>query len=380
LDTFQDNLKDLENAEVDDSAPPRLRQIILNNRDSLLKRMSGLSTSLRTPQSPDYGEIERYYDSSKAALEHSSKKAEKHYRHIKAMFKQQAYATLKDIKTFSQLLNSLKDTLEDYENVFRQVHETNSSIARLKEKLLSLKESEREAKRLKIELERSNEDLQRISKDLRLLTEDREWLHLKDLTNAKEKTETEMAKIKAEIIRTISPLEKSFKKLVKLIDIGVETFENRKTLELYINSPIDAIEHDRNLEALTSILRNIEKCILTDKLTLKDERREKTLAQIDSMQDKTRLQNLVQQYEALKKNRENIGEDLQKTDIQKEKDTLSGRSERIKVDIKNLEAKIQEMESRRKACLNEIEGLRKSLEKKLQEINGTRVSLTRLAS
>lgn len=377
ISTLESNIKELKDAELSDKIPLNIRQVAINSRATFIKRIHTL-IGLRIPSHQEIKEIKRFYQSGSQAVKDTFKRAIPYYRYAKVLFKKQTEFIPKNLKILETLFNDLKNLLDVYEPQFSRNDAILNSISELQSKAKTLDEYKENIRNAVGRIELLKKNLLDVEAKMKRLTEDPEWKNLNTIIALNEKLKIELQNIKSEMLQNISPLQKSFKKFSKHVNGEKESFEERKMLEFYINSPIFAIDNDTELTALKTILKRVSNAIQTDKLELKDEKKKRTLAQINMIMETGRLTDLVRRYGEIKNCIKENDERISKIEIQKQKDSYAKENIELNRQIKDLENNIQELDSNRKTLISQIREIKANLEEELEQVVGSKISITGL--
>ena len=377
IQTIEDNIEELEKAGLDAELPTNVRKIALNSRASFIKRLHVLA-GLKIPNSTESKEIKNFYENTIHVVNETFKRAMPHYRYAKLLFKKQVEFIPRNLKTLENLFKDLKKLLDTYEPAFSKTETVLSSIDTLKEKIRILTENEENIRDIDQKIKLSKDNLRRFKTELEQLMANPEWRDLGIILKSNEKLETELQNIKTGIIQNISPLQKSFKKFSKYTNVEKKSFEERKMLDGYLDSPILTIENDVELVALKSILGHVRNAIQMDKLELKDEKKKRTLTQIKNIMETNALKNLAKTYSEVKDSIKQNNEDIGKIEIQKQKDNLMGNMTELNQQIKDLDNNIQTLNNNKKTITSQINEEKKALEEQLEYIIDSKISIIEL--
>ncbi len=374
------DIEEFEKLEISEDLLPHIRQVAISNRVGFIKRINGLVAAFKVPPNLEFEEVRHFYDSTMPLLNNTRERIRKHLRYFRGVSKHGVLEkNLKGVEVLKHLLESLGNTIEDNKGILLSVEKSRNLIGRITELRKPLKDKE-STLRLEGEVNQAKDYLLKTDRKIKLLMENAEWQKFTSYLKMEEKVKSELKEVSDEIVRNISPLNKSFKKFEKLLDKEQDMFEKRASLELYARSPIDAIEQDTDLEDLNLILKLIKTCIETGRLELKSEKQEKTLTQIRNIQESDRLRSLVTKFQDLKQQQKTLKKDLSKMAIQKEKNLLNEKKKEIESKIRNLTTQIEEIATSKKGHAKQISNLILSLEESLRTATGKEVKIYEEAS
>ncbi|MCP8306562.1 MAG: DUF5320 domain-containing protein [archaeon] len=145
-------------------------------------------------------------------------------------------------------------------------------------------------------------------------------------------------------------------------------------MDVYINSPVEALIADGGFETLKSILNNVKKYILSREIELKDKKREKTLASIKEILETDTLKELIKKHNDLVTKVEFLSKAINKIKFE-EKEILENKLEEIKRRIKELEGEIQKSNKKNKVLEKRFLDKKVLLENKIEQITNRKVNL-----
>ncbi|MCP8305088.1 MAG: hypothetical protein H3Z50_06465 [archaeon] len=375
IDQFRDDIESLEEAEIEEEkVDPRLLRIVLGNRISLVKKMRSFIDGINIPAQINCKTILEFHDSFMKMLEDVNIKSVKNYPRTKILFGSEASLLLKDLKILNKLFTELVDPIKEKRELIKDIDETKEDIKDLKEEISSLERNKIDLKGQRFNLERLGKEKSEVRKSLEKLVESEKWAYFSKLVQEKEDIRKEIKGARSEILQTVSPLGKSLKKFKNLMGTEKEKLVSEKELDVYINSPVEALIADGGFETLKSILNNVKKYILSREIELKDKKREKTLASIKEILETDTLKELIKKHNDLVTIVVFLSKAINKIKFE-EKEILENKLEEIKRRIKELEGEIQKSNKKNKVLEKRFLDKKFLLENKIEQITNRKVNL-----
>ncbi len=374
INTLKTDIEELEKLELSDKIPAKMMQSARAASARFIKRMHIL-IGLQVPAKAEIKEVKKFYDSSLQIIGDVNERALPYYRYAKVLFRKQSESIPKNLKMLGILFNSLKNLLDTHEPKFSKFESALNSVSVLQDNIERLRQYEEDINNISKKIRDLRQNIQNIETDIERFTKNPEWQKLNMIITSNEKLRLELENVKSDILQNISPLQKSFKKFNKYINSEKETFEERKMIETYINYPILAIEKDVELNTLRLILRQVSHAAENDKLELKDEKKRKTLAQIETIMETDDLKDLAKRYNEIRRSIKQNNEEISKNEIKKQKNSLTNKLNELNSQLKEMENNLQEMERTRANLTSQIKDDKSKLEEQLEQASDSKVSI-----
>ncbi len=375
IEQFRDDIESLEEAEIEEEkVDTRLRQIVLGNRISLVKKMRSFIDGIKIPAPINCKTILEFHDSFMKMLEDVNMKSVKNYQRTKILFGSEASSLLKDLKILNKLVAELVDPIKEKRELIKDIDETKEDIKDLKEEFSSLERNKKDLKGQRFNLERLGKEKSEVRKSLEKLVESEKWTYFSKLVQEKEDIRKEIKEARSKILQTFSPLGKSLKKFKNLMNTEKEKLVSEKELDVYINSPVEALIANGGLETLKSVLNNVKKFILSREIELKDKKREKTMASITEILETDTLKELIKKHNDLVTKVELLSKTINNIKFD-EKEILENKLDEIKRSITELEDEIQKSDEKKKVLEKRILDKMVLLENKIEHITNRKVNL-----
>jgi hypothetical protein len=202
---------------------------------------------------------------------------------------------------------------------------------------------EDDVKRLDTILSSMGSKYENVKEELDKFLNGEQWKQFNELLDEKKRIEEDMAGLKSDMLQDFSRIERPLKKLKNLVDNGIVKIGNAKLFEKYVDSAVDALIEEGNVETLTHILKAVQDKISDGKIELKD--KEKALDEIQRLIDNKAFENFLGKYSSLANDLENLE---RKISEQKASSMKADMERRIRDLEKQIEVVKMEIEKSRK--------------------------------
>ncbi len=372
LNQFKENLEYLEEAVIkEEKVDQRLKQIVLSNRNNLVKKMRSFVDSVEIPIRINHKTVSEFYNSFMRKLEDLNKKSIKSYKRTKILFESETSQLLTDLKTMDKLIAELIGPINKKKALIKDIDETKENIENLKKEISLLKKLETDLKSQRNYLDKSKEKAYELKINLEKLVESEEWVYLKKLVTEKEEITKKIDKVRKSLIETLSPLKKSLRKYKNLKK------RNKEDLDIYILSPIEALIEKGGIGIFKSIFIDIKESVLSGEIELKDKKKEKTLSLIKKILDTDILKDSIAKHNELNTKLELLDEKISNTKFL-EKEVIEKKIKEIEQRIEELEDSIKESNKKSTLLEKDIMEKKTSLENKIESITNQKVNIIAL--
>jgi len=245
----------------------------------------------------------------------------------------------------------------------------------------TLKKNIEDAEKSKKEIDEHNEGLLDLKKELeseevnlRNLEASDEWDRFNQLKKGKMKLGSQRSKIRSEISKNFSKIKKPLKKFQHLVEIGKEEIGDKKTLNRYLDSPVDALIETENFLQINSVLERVKRSILSNAIILKDP--SKTLSRIDWVIDNNVFEALVTKYNSVMAEIRKLEEDMDKQNVDESRSEIASRIDYLERNIQATTSEIERTEKQIEKIEASIQEGKARLETSLATLIGSKVTLT----
>ena len=316
-DYFKDldkNLDVLEKAVPEEPSEDRPRKLMLGNRAAFLRKVKTFENNVAFPSTKEAPKIREFYKSLIDDMNVLLKDTHKNIYFANMLFfdeMEKAISSLREIGHIADQsikeLDSNKEKIEMIEQAENSIREVHGLAAKKK----TIFKSQKKSKESLNELQRKKEE---VIKELDCLNTGEEIKTLKKEEEKLKCLEEETDTIRNTIINMFSPLSKTMKKYER--DSAGLSKEEKNTLALYIDSPVEALIKDNDMKILDKILLNAEDMIKKGMILLKDKKQEeKILHHMSRLKNHEELKDLLVGYERTKRQAEEISNSIKNRDI-----------------------------------------------------------------
>ncbi len=329
------NIEILEQAQLrNQEIPERAKHFMKGNRETYVKRINFFFSSIHFPDAiSDYG---FFYSAMQEELRNLAQGVARPYQILQEFFSDESRQVSSNVAVIEQEINGLQQ--EIISKSINSLESTKLMIKDLESKICLKKKAADEAKLLEKEKEELDRRIEALSSDITLLKKDKK---IKELEKRQLEIKVSIEQARARIMNSFSVMDTAMRKFEKI------TYKHRVILQKYIESPFDALLHDLHLEVIKAF-SDLQAAVRSNKIDLKDRKREKTLEAIQLF-TKEYLGNFLTEYGQLKKEECEIEKAIACSDVS--------------VLLKEKQDKILCDEAARKDAEKKIADLQKELEK-----------------
>lgn len=371
-ESLQHGLALLEKVEFKGPLDPPVMSAVVGKKNSFIHKMNQMVKEFERPVEFNFNSILDFHNRCVFSLNSTNAKTGEDYRYLKEFFDKEVSQVISDFKnldrSFKELGNLLKTKKEDVD-----------LILSLKEKNNSIKMKLESKEKMKIELGRRNgllSDLRNketsLGNEINGLNASDEWIRLTERKKEKSRIENEINDRVIEVVQTVSPLEQVLRKFKKLVEYCVVNFQNRRFVELYINSPMDAFAQDEDLRMFYLILEEIKKTVNEGKMELKD----KILSLISHMLEEKKFLGLKKDFEDLIAKRDKIQSEISQFKIQEQKEKLERDLLLVKNNIADNSRENEILNKKLQKIGEEMNEDKSFMEDKLTHLKNQKVSIS----
>jgi len=344
LNYYETSLANLEKVRIGkdiDSQTRRLNGVRIGlanvHRKSFIKKMNNMKNQLKKTIKYEIDSIIQYQQSSLQSIIMSDEKSLRDYAFFQDIIaKESKDATEKfkllfdAVKNFNNLVSENIGDIISLKNAKNKASSIKNNIKIIKEQKVATAVQTRKIKELIAERKSLEEAFKKIESDKTYLL----------LLEKKKNLNLEISKVKSEINRNFSIINKPMKKFRYLIQSGIEKIDvNEKKLYKFLDSPVDSLIKIVDSEFTNLILNKLRTSIADNKLKVKN--KEKVLQEIKRMVEKDVFKRLVARYNSLEKEFKELKKDPLEENILNSKNEIRTKLNQI---IKKIETKSEEIE------------------------------------
>ncbi|WP_342303912.1 hypothetical protein [Methanolobus sp. ZRKC5] len=354
--------KELLTAEPIEGASKRGEKLGDSNRDNVANNLKLIDDKLKVPGDTSPVAASEFYTDSKSTLKTVLDNTRKSLMYIKALYP-------REHQKINQGLADLEDALDELYSSTMKGNERIGELQKISTEAENVsrtgKEIENSTKKM-VELDSKYESAKdKLSVDDSRLTElenSSEFERAKQLETEIRLLDTKIADAGSEARRLFTPLSKAISRMEKQDENErcVLSPENREILRTIKEEPAFAIEHDLN-----PFLSQLKSRVESGELGLKDQMCDKTLKQIQVLDDKKIILSLVEQRKKYLSEKEKLEVELNGLSIYQQKEEIEKEIERhhvlvrstnhdIDLERRQLENLKEEMERGKSVLLSDV--------------------------
>ncbi|HKZ45327.1 MAG TPA: hypothetical protein VJ343_01335, partial [archaeon] len=317
-----DRLNALQRAGVNTQTDSQLLQFVIGHRNSFANKIRSAVKNMETPKEINFETTLNFYNRSSETMDNAGSKSIPDYEEAKILFERQLLDVMEKIKVLDWLLKGLRYPIENKMGSYDDIKFSSKTLEELKEAMDSLERNRKNLEELQIEIGNLNREKEIAEENIEKLVNGDEWKKFNELKLEKNNLEDEIGKTEGEIVRILSPLERPLKKLKNLVDNGAERFEGSNRIGSYISSAREAVENDKGLVALYSILRALQDLTGKGRIEMKSRKEKRTAGLIDEILNDKMLENVLIRLGNQREERERIVDRLKSNDLDEKKSNL----------------------------------------------------------
>lgn len=353
---FQSSLKDLNKANFTGKVDTELLQNVVAHRKSFVNKMNMVIKEINKPLETDFDNFIEYYNSIANTINDVNQRTVKDYHFLKELFAQEANAVIQNFKELDQTSKNFANLINENRDEFNSIKSTKNEIQVLAEEIKDLEQKKSGTEKLEKKMSELKAKQTTAIEELEKIKTSDELKQCNEILRKRQEVELDIARVESEITRAFSRIERPLRKFNKLIQSDLEEFEDKKALEILIDSPSEAFLKEKNSEFVNYILKKIQALISEDKIELKD--KEKILSEIKWLLENKVFEEFAAKHNSLMQQLENLQSfddkilnaknevENQINLIQKELDQTNSEIAKTKNQINKIESSINERKNK----------------------------------
>ncbi len=362
ISDLKTNLKLLEQTEIKDNIEQRIKLTVMGNKEAYVRQAQLFSEQIKIPADISYESSLEYCSNFEEYLKILNEKTAKNHHIIEQLIGEEINKVVISIKDSFDIVKEIKTKLEDQKITI--IKNCQKNIKDFRENINISEKAKNKIKETKIKKVEKEIFKKEIIGKISSLEKSEEYKNLKGLKEQKEELIKEIANTETQINQIFIPLERVFKKFQNMNKVQL--------VEQYLNSPLTTFSQDSNLK-IFDYLKEIEGLILKDKIEIKeDKKKEKVLKTLKSL-DKSKLENLSNQYAALKFRSGTIKSRIISDNLTEKFMFLNNRLNKIEKEMEELDEKIETIEEIEEKT--DIEEKKKQIENLIQNVLNQKIEI-----
>ena len=339
-------------AEVkDERVLERAKHIMEGNSENYIQKLNQFINENEIPL--EFEKIEFFCNKFDNSMDELTKTTVKSHNIMQEFFIKETNALSNSVKDLDKVVFSLKKILQN--SKLGTLRKIEKSVFELESRLKEEKDLETKATLLKADISATEEKITEISNTLKTLKESKEYGDFLNTLVRRDNILQEMNRIKADLLRFFSAIEPALRKY--------ENYVQDKLAKEYLDNHFRTLMDNGHL-GIQKIISEIKSLIVLGRIELREEKKERILAEINRLEENYFAQ-LIIKYKELNKKLEEITAEIDNVKIDKKVRELASLS-----DAENLKAGEEKQRlDRITKQLEEIniDSLKSDLEKEIME-------------
>ena len=374
LKNFKDSLSNLEKANPTETIDTASLNMALSQRKSFINKMKIMINRLNKQLDFNLDSIVDYQNSSLHSVTETNDSTVKEFSLFEQVFEEQSKVAYENFKAVYNATKKFNNLVSEKRNSIDTVINVQNELTSLKKSIDGVQENKMEIDNYNKKLSNLQEKIKSEEDKLKKLESSDEWTKYNHLIQKKKELEDRINEIKDDISQNFSKIEKPLKKFQHLVQRGIEKIDDGKTLNKYLESPIDALIETKDFTFVNSILEKVKQSINSDKIDLKD--KDKTLSEISWLIDHEIFEELIEEYNSLKVEVKKLENDMAQQDILKFKNNIEKNIEQLNREFQTTMEEIEQIKKQIEKQNISIQENKNNLEKKLSSLSDTKIIIT----
>jgi len=350
------NLEVLEKVDVNDAkVEDKIKSMVKGNLPAYTQAVNIFLKKIVIPENKNHVNLEIFYKSFDDEFESLNKRTFRNFQIIKEIVGKELEVVAKNVKRLELKIKDVKKSSKKIKN-----------ISKMKEKARFIKDSFENKEKNKIrrkELEEEKEEKEKscenLKKDIQKLENSEKAKELEKMKEEKGKISNDLSNLNNTLLTLFSPLQKAFKKYNNICFV--------KKVDSYVEFPMKTLMEDNELEIL-KFLSEIKKMIEDGKLGLKEEKKKKTLESIERL-DENFLKEFIEKHATIEEQLNSVKEKIRSNNIMEEIEKLKKDLNVKSFKIENIKREIEKIKD------VDIPSETNKLEKKMTKFFGYEIKI-----
>ncbi len=326
---LDENLDMLENAKLrNENIPPKAIQYMIGNREAYIKRVKLLKSSINIPD--DLEKVPEFLEKFDSEIHSFSKATYRQYMILQEFLAHESGAIAQNIKLIDSKIGSIKKALS--EGNIDMIAETSGLISSFVEKHNAREETEKKVSESAFSLKKKESKKNETESLLESIRSSEDYSKIRQLVSQKKEISESVRALEYELREKFSVLDRPLRKYQKI------SFEDEKLVEEYLNDALHALKDDLNMRIIGA-LSKVRSIVEKGDLGLKDKQAEKVVRTIDEI-DQAYLTGILARFNKMMIQRNEIDENIDASDVLKQKRLAEEELARVSDDIESLKRKI----------------------------------------
>ena len=348
------NLDILDKVDVSKmKVEPRLMSLVLGNRPAYVHAVSRFVKALHPPKYLTCRELTNFCIETEKELDKLTQKTQRNYLILQNLIGKELVAIAEDLKGIDVVVRRVAQKIN--EGHLELVEDLQERLQHIYGYLDKKDSREEEVKELQDKKDKLMEKQQKLQQKIDGLKKGRGFIELNESRNREEELLAQIQEAKNSFETVFSPIQKALKKFGKQ--------QKSKRITDYAEKPFFALMKDESLR-IVNILQKLEKKIVKGDVGLKGNKKTKTLAILDKV-DNAFLESIVVEVQDAEKELKAVKSKLAKNTYEEEVNTLTQKFDRVNGRI--VEVYLQVNNIKEKNIAEDV----KKIEKDLNKLSGS---------
>ncbi|MFO8016877.1 MAG: hypothetical protein R6U32_07295 [Candidatus Woesearchaeota archaeon] len=322
--------KTLEEAKLkNDKIPERAMHIMEGNRKSYIQAVNNFMESLEMPSVINFSTVSDFVSDFEDKLSNFTKTSARNFQVLQEFFAKESGEIARNIKDMDLTVRNLLD------NDYKKINNISANIEKVNELLNKIGSAKQMLSDYEKQRYQLTQEIQKVKDSLEELKGSDDYKRVKEAEKKKSDTEKRMKEAERRLSELFAPLERPLRKYSRIIPEGEDT------LNAYLESPMKALQDDREMKIL-SILDRMRSSIEKGELEIKDKAKEKALKQISMITEDT-LRKLLSEYDSLKEAIDGMDKSIKYNMALQRKDEMEYKLSHLNEKLSKLDENIEKL-------------------------------------
>lgn len=361
-DKLKEKIEKLKEAEVNPEAAPRLKKAARTNKKELIERLGNFYNKSGVPEETDFEEMKGLTDEFMEQLKETSESTNRNFMFVGKLLKEEGRELKSSLTDIEDIARDYQEFLEENSGKFtfgKKVKNYVNEMNALEDKIDGLNEDP-----IKDKIEDQKDTINNIEGELRELKNGDLKERVEELEGKVEELKEKRKKVETQIFNELSDIRKAFKKYQ--YETNLEGMEET-FLEMYINSPLKALNKDESNSYLKGFLKGVDKFISRNGLNLDDKRSRKINEQISEIRDGF-LDDKMQERNEITRQVEDVKGELDSLDFERKLDEKRKELEGAKERLDEFKGNHGDLREERKNAKRRINNIKNDLENLMEKV------------
>ena len=363
---FDTSLSSLRNAVPVEKIDEQVFKIATTSRESFIRKMSQISTTVKKDIGQDIETFSEYYKSVAGSIANANMDTVKEFMSLDVAFKKETGSVIDRMKEMKRHVDYFKNSFAKRKGKIDSAKSLLDEIDSLEKKIVDRDETEKRIEQLKKEIEIADRKKAEFEKQLAELGQSEMWKNYIELTKEKEAAEADARKVIEEVVNIFASINRPLKKFANAVEEKIAVFKNKDMLKKYLESPFDAFVQDSNFETINAALDAMEGMLAEGRLVPDD--KDESLRMIKDLKSTKILNSLSEKYSGKNATVKSLKEQIENHEYLKKKKRFQ---ENINAETRRIDENRKDLDRQEKVAKKfeaEIGDMKENLKNKIREI------------